>query len=67
MADSDGRKALLHLALGNKESYANWLDFLRDLVRRGLRAPVQTTTDGSPGLIRAVEEVFPNCAGRVSR
>lgn len=57
---SDGRKVLLHLALGNKESHENWLDFLRDMVRRGLRAPVQTTTDGSPGLIRAVEEVFPH-------
>jgi putative transposase len=56
----DGRKVLLHLALGNKESYENWLDFLRDTVRRGLQAPVQTTTDGSPGLVRAVEEVFPN-------
>jgi transposase-like protein len=56
---SDGRKVLLHLTLGNKESYANWLDFLRDMVRRGLRAPVQVTTDGAPGLIRAVEEVFP--------
>jgi transposase-like protein len=57
---SDGRKALLHLALGNKESYGNWLEFLRDMVRRGLRAPVLTTTDGSPGLMRAVEEIFPN-------
>lgn len=57
---SDGRKVLLHLALGNKESHANWLDFLRDMVARGLQAPVQTTTDGSPGLMRAVEEVFPH-------
>ena len=57
---SDGRKVLLHLALGNKESYANWLDFLRGMVARGLQAPVQTTTDGSPGLMRAVEEVFPH-------
>jgi putative transposase len=57
---SDGRKALLHLTLGNKESYGNWLDFLRDMVGRGLRAPVLTTTDGSPGLMRAVEEIFPN-------
>jgi putative transposase len=57
---SDGCKVLLHLTLGNKESYANWLDFLRGMVRRGLRAPVQTTTDGSPGVIRAVEEVFPH-------
>jgi transposase-like protein len=57
---ADGRKAMLHLALGTKESYANWLEFLRDMVRRGLQAPVQTTTDGAPGVIRAVEEVFPN-------
>jgi transposase-like protein len=57
---ADGRKAMLHLALGNKESYANWLEFLRDMVRRGLQEPVQTTTDGAPGLMRAVEEVFPN-------
>jgi transposase-like protein len=56
----DGRKVLIHLALGNKESYQNWLDFLRGMVSRGLQAPVQTTTDGSPGLIRAVEEVFPH-------
>jgi transposase-like protein len=55
---TDGRKVLLHLALGNKESYHNWLDFLRGMVARGLQAPIQTTTDGSPGLIRAVEEVF---------
>ena len=57
---ANGRKVMLHLALGNKESYANWLEFLRDMVRRGLQAPVLTTTDGAPGLIRAVEEVFPN-------
>lgn len=57
---SNGRKSLLHLALGNKESYANWLEFLRDLVTRGLQPPVQVTTDGAPGLIRAVSEVFPH-------
>jgi putative transposase len=57
---ADRRKAMLHLALGNKESYQNWLEFLRDMVRRGLQTPVQVTTDGAPGLIRAVEEVFPN-------
>jgi len=56
---TDGRKVLLHLALGNKESYASWLDFLRDMVKRGLQTPVLTTTDGAPGLLRAVEEVFP--------
>jgi putative transposase len=56
---ADGRKVMLHLALGNKESYENWLEFLRDMVKRGLRVPVLITTDGAPGLIRAVKEVFP--------
>jgi transposase-like protein len=56
---ANGRKVLLHLALGNRESYENWLDFLRNMVKRGLRTPVHTTTDGAPGLILAVEEVFP--------
>jgi putative transposase len=57
---ADGRKVMLHLALGNKESYPNWLEFLRDMVGRGLQTPVLVTTDGAPGLIRAVAEVFPN-------
>jgi len=56
---ADGRKVMLHLALGNKESYPNWIEFLRDMVRRGLQSPVLVTTDGAPRLIRAVEEVFP--------
>jgi transposase-like protein len=55
----DGRKVMLHLALGSRESYENCLDFIRDMVRRGLGAPVLITTDGAPGLIRAVEEVWP--------
>jgi transposase-like protein len=56
---ADGRKVLIHMALGNKESYANWLEFLRGMVQRGLWTPVLVTTDGAPGLIRAVEEIFP--------
>jgi putative transposase len=56
---ADGSKVLLHLALGNRESYANWLDFIRDMRRRGLNTPVMVTTDGADGLIRAVTEVFP--------
>ena len=55
----DGRKVLLHLGLGNKESYASWLDFLRDMVRRGLRAPLSITTDGAPGLTKAVGAMWP--------
>jgi transposase-like protein len=54
----DGSKVLLHLALGSRESYQNCLNFIRDMVRRGLQAPVLVTTDGAPGLIRAVTEVW---------
>jgi len=55
----DGTKVLLHLALGNKESYESWVTFLRDMVKRGLRIPTTVTTDGAPGLIKAVETIFP--------
>ncbi|MDR7522005.1 MAG: transposase [Armatimonadota bacterium] len=49
---ADGRKVLLHLPLGNQESYGAWLAMLRNLVRRGLRTPVRVTSDGAPGLVR---------------
>jgi len=47
------------MKLGNKESYEDWLEFFRDLKRRGLKEPVLGVTDGAPGLIRAFEECFP--------
>lgn len=55
----DGTKVLLSLSLGNKESHSDWLEFLRDMIRRGLRIPLSVTSDGAPGLIKAIEEVFP--------
>jgi putative transposase len=54
----DKRKVLIHMALGNRESYSAWLDFIRAMLRRGLQMPVMITTDGAPGLIRAVEEIW---------
>jgi transposase-like protein len=54
----DGRKVLLHLALGSRESYQICLEFIRDMVSRGLGSPIMVTTDGAPGLIRAVNEVW---------
>lgn len=56
---TEGQKVLLSLSLGSRESYEAWLEFLRDLVRRGLPVPLTITTDGAPGLMRAVEEVWP--------
>jgi putative transposase len=54
----DGHKVMLHLALGSRESYDNCLTFIRDMVRRGLRTPVLVATDGAPGLISAVQQVW---------
>ena len=54
-----GEKVLLHMDLGNKESYACWLEFLRSMVQRGLPTPLSITTDGAPGLMKAVEETWP--------
>ncbi|HEY6319242.1 MAG TPA: IS256 family transposase [Acidimicrobiia bacterium] len=56
--DSEGRKHLLGLAVGNKESEPAWTGFFRDMVGRGLRPPTSVTTDGAPGMIKAVEAVF---------
>jgi putative transposase len=56
---TEGRKVLLHLSVGNKESESCWVDFLRDMVARGLRTPTSVTSDGAPGLVNAIEGVFP--------
>ncbi|GIW50965.1 MAG: IS256 family transposase [Gemmatimonadales bacterium] len=55
----DGEKVLLSLRLGGKESYEAWLEFVRDLLARGLVVPLAVITDGAPGLIRVVEELWP--------
>ena len=56
---SDGSKVLLHLSLGSKESSDAWLEHLRSVVSRNLPVPLTVTTDGAPGLIRAVEAMWP--------
>ena len=56
---SDGRKHLVHLAVGNKESQACWTEFFRNMLGRGLRAPTTVTSDGAPGLIKAITTCFP--------
>jgi transposase-like protein len=56
---SDGRKHLLHLAVGNRESEACWTEFFRSMLGRGLRMPTTITSDGAPGLINAIGTCFP--------
>ena len=55
----DGSRELIGVSLGNRESYSSWKGFLDDLIKRGLNEPLLTVIDGCPGLIKAVEEVFP--------
>jgi len=54
-----GEKVLLHIDLGNKESHSCWLDFLRNMVGRGLSVPLSITSDGAPGLKKAIDEIWP--------
>lgn len=55
---SDGRKVLLTIRHGNKESYENCKEIFRDLKKRGMVDPVLGVMDGAPGMIKAFNEVF---------
>lgn len=55
----DGSRVLLHIAPGNRESYENWKGFLHEMTERGLGEPLLIVTDGNPGVLKAIEEVFP--------
>jgi hypothetical protein len=56
---ADGTKELVAVADGTRESTDDWAELLRDLRRRGMRAPVVMVGDGALGLWRALREVFP--------
>ena len=56
---ADGRKELVALADGFRESAESWADLLRDCKRRGMRAPVLAVGDGALGFWKAVRDVFP--------
>jgi putative transposase len=57
---TDGDRVLLDVCLGQRERTEDWLDLGRGLTRRGLRSPLLVATDGAPGLIRAVDELWPD-------
>jgi putative transposase len=56
---ADGRKELVALADGFRESAESWADLLRDCKRRGMAAPVLAVGDGALGFWKAVRDVFP--------
>jgi transposase-like protein len=59
---ADGRKELIALADGYRESAESWSDLLRDCKRRGMRAPALAVGDGALGFWGALREVFPETA-----
>ncbi|MEX5638062.1 IS256 family transposase [Parafrankia sp. FMc2] len=59
---ADGRKELIALADGYRESTGSWADLLRDCARRGMSAPVLAVGDGALGFWAALRDVFPATA-----
>jgi transposase-like protein len=57
---ADGRKELVAVGDGYRESTESWSELLRDLKRRGMRAPALAIGDGALGFWGAVREVFPD-------
>lgn len=54
----NGQKVLLHLDVGDRESYEACVGFLRDMVERGLRSPLLYAGDDCPGLRKALKAVW---------
>jgi transposase-like protein len=55
----DGTKELVALADGYRESTDSWANLLRDLRRRGMRAPMIAVGDGALGFWAALRDVWP--------
>ncbi len=56
---ADGTKEPIAVEDGYRESTESWSSILRDLKRRGMRAPLVATGDGALGFWAAMREVWP--------
>jgi len=64
-ASPEGKKELVGLIDGVRESAQSWKELLLDLKRRGLAAaPELAVADGALGFWQAVEEVWPKTGGQ---
>jgi transposase-like protein len=61
-ADARGQKMVLAVVSGQRESTESWAAMLRDLKRRGLRAPKLTIADGHLGIWSALATIYPESA-----
>jgi len=59
---SDGRKVVLSVTPGHRESTRSWAEVLRDLKRRGLHDPRLVIGDGHLGIWGALCQVYPEAA-----
>ena len=57
---TEGERVLLDVCLGQRERTEDWLDLGQGLIRRGLRSPLLVVSDGAPGLVRAIIELWPD-------
>ncbi len=55
----DGKKELVAVQDGYRESEESWAQLLRDLKKRGMRAPVLAIGDGALGFWGAMRDAFP--------
>jgi len=58
--NQEGYKEILGFDVYDKESFDTWKSFLEDLKRRGLGGVDLITSDAHEGLVRAVQESFPD-------
>jgi len=62
-ATKEGKKELIAMTDGHRESAESWRELLLDVKRRGLSAePKLAVGDGALGFWKALREVFPNTA-----
>jgi len=57
---ADGRKVILALEPGYRESIESWASVLRDLEQRGMNCPRMATGDGNLGFWGALANVYPD-------
>jgi len=61
-ADTEGKKHVLAIESGQRESTECWASLLRSLRARGLKAPRLTVADGHLGIWGALAQIYPESA-----
>jgi transposase-like protein len=61
VATSDGKKHIVAVESGERESIESWSRVLRDLKARGMKAPRLLVADGHLGIWGALATIYPTC------